>query len=127
MSKNKKDAIYQYLNSDELQVLDDINEIQQKIHTHTSEKKKLENMTLKQLFYLWVKTNVDMINDLSNISLKKYNKYFDDIDNTKYWWRGLVIMFKTIFTIFTKDSRIIFTGINLIIVSILIYFISSSS
>ena len=126
MSK-KKDEMHQYLNDEELQILDDINEIQENIHKHKKETKKLENMSLKNLFGLWIKTNVDILNDISKINYKSYEKYFEDIDNTKYWWNGILTFIKFLFGILTKGNRIIFMGINLIIVSILIYFISSTS
>lgn len=127
MDSKNTDDVYQYLNDNELQVLDDINDIQEKIHNHKNEKKRLENMTIKDLFGLWLGNNVAIINDVSKINYSSFEKYFNDIDNTKFWWRGLVLFISYIYNILTKGNRIIFTGINMIIISILIYFISSSS
>ena len=39
MSK-KKDEMHQYLNDEEIQILDDINEIQENIHNHKKKNKK---------------------------------------------------------------------------------------
>ena len=127
MSTKNNDDIHQYLNEDEMQILDDINEIQEKIHNHRNKKEKLENMSIKNIFSLWIKTNVDILNDISKMNHKSYEKYFEDIDNTKYWWKGIRLFVMYILNILTKNNRIIFMGINMIIISILIYFISSTS
>ena len=127
MSLKEKGKIEQYLNDEELQILDDINEMQEKIHKHKYQKKRLENMSIKDMFNFWIKTNVDILNDLSKMNYNSYDKYFQDIDNTTFWWRGIIMIISSIVKIFTKEKRIIFTGINLIIISVLIYFISSTS
>ena len=116
----------EYLSDKELETLDKLSKVSNNIKKDSEESKKLENMRLIDLYNQWSKTHIDIIKDLSKFTTKEYKKYFTDIDKTEQWWTGIVLISKYIFSILTKDGRIIYTGITIIVVAILMFFISSS-
>jgi len=116
----------EYLSDKELETLDKLSKVSNNIKKDSTESKKLENMRLIDLYNQWSKTHIDIIKDLSKFTTKEYKKYFTDIDKTEQWWTGIVLISKYILSILTKDGRIIYTGITIIVVAILMFFISSS-
>lgn len=116
----------EYLSDKELETLDKLSKVSNNIKKDSEESKKLENMRLIDLYNQWSKTHIDIIKDLSKFTTAEYKKYFTDIDKTEQWWTGIVLISKYILSILTKDGRIIYTGITIIVVAILMFFISSS-
>ena len=87
------------------------------------------NMSIKELFYKWTSVNIETFSDIvtfiSNISI--YSQYFDDIDHTGQWYKGIRIILRNLFKIFTKDNRPIFIGITLLVFSFALYIIQITS
>ncbi len=83
-------------------------------------------MTLKDIYENWSESHIQIIKELSKFSGKEYKKHFTDIDKTEEWWKGITLVCKDIFKILTNENRIIYVGITIIIISILVFFISSS-
>ena len=116
----------EYLSDTELDTLNKLSKVSNNINKKESESKRLENMTINDFYNQWAKTHVNILQDLSKLSSNDYKKHFTDIDKTEEWWKGIMIVSKDLYNIFTKDSRIIYTGITIIFISIMIFFISSS-
>ena len=87
------------------------------------------NMSIRNVIKLWSKNNIDILVDITKFfsNFKKYNKYFDDIDETKMWFDGLKLIVYDLFVIFTKEKRIIFIGITLLLLSFGLYIIQITS
>ena len=87
------------------------------------------NMSIKELFYKWTAVNIETFTDIvtfaSNINI--YSKYFDDIDQTGQWYKGITIILRNFFKIITKDNRPIFIGVTFIFLSFALYLIQITS
>ena len=116
----------EFLSDNELETLNKLSNVSNNLRTKDIKEKKLENMTLSEVYQNWSKTHIDILKDLSKFTGSKYKDYFVDIDQTEKWWKGIVLMFKDLFTVFTKDQRIIYVGMSIIFISIALFFISSS-
>lgn len=73
------------------------------------ENERFYNLSLKEIFNNLIKTIVDIINDLSI--------YIEEKNNT----------IENLLNIFTKETRLIYIGILLIIISLMLFFINISS
>ena len=116
----------EHLSDNELETLDKLSKVSNNIKKDSEESKKMENMKLIDLYNEWSKTHIGIIKDFGKFTSTEYKKYFTDIDKTEQWWAGIVLISKNILNILTKDGRIIYTGITIIVVAILMFFISSS-
>ena len=117
------------LSNDELKKIDSLNKISNKINKKIREDEHILNMSIKEIIRLWAKNNVDVLVDLTNFfaNFKKYNKYFDDIDETKMWLDGIKLIISDLFKIFIKEKRIIFIGLTLLLISFGLYIIQITS
>ena len=116
----------EHLTDEETETLRKLSNVSNNLRTEKINQKKLENMTIKDLYENWSKAHIDILKDLGKFSTDKYKKYFTDIDETENWWNGIVIITKAIFNILTKDGREIYVGITTIFIAIFVFFISSS-
>ena len=116
----------EHLTDNELETLNKLSTVSNKLRTSDIESKKLEHMTINNLYEHWSKTHIDVLKDLSKFTGKPYKQYFQDIDQTEKWWKGIQLVLTELLLIFTKDNRIIFIGITIVFISIFVFFISSS-
>tara|TARA_B100001093_G_scaffold213054_2_gene204401 strand:- start:7342 stop:7734 length:393 start_codon:yes stop_codon:yes gene_type:complete len=129
---NKKDKFSDIeinLSNEELKKIDSLNKISNAVNKKIKEDDNLLNMSINEVIKLWAKNNIDVLVDLTNFfsNFKKYNKYFDDIDETKMWLDGFKLVIFDIIKIFTKKKRIIFIGITLLLLSFGLYIIQITS
>ncbi len=89
----------------------------------------LINLSLKSLFEMWASTNIKVFRDLVTFisTIDKYSTYFNDIDETRQWYNGIMVILRKLFKIFTKDNRPIFIGITFIFLSFALYLIQITS
>ena len=116
----------QHLTDDEIETLNKLSNVSNNLKKTQDQNKKLENMTIKDIYENWSESHIQIIKELSKFSGKEYKKYFTDIDKTEEWWKGITLVAKDIFKIMTFDNRIIYVGITIILVAIMVFFISSS-
>ena len=129
---NKKDKFSDIeinLSNEELEKIDSLNKISNAVNKKIKEDDNLLNMSINEVIKLWAKNNIDVLVDLTNFfsNFKKYNKYFDDIDETKMWLDGFKLVIFDLIKIFTKKKRIIFIGITLLLLSFGLYIIQITS
>lgn len=93
-----------------------------------TEAKSFFELSLKEIYYNWTITNVNIIKELVDIfSLQNYNQYFNNIEDGNQIYIGIYTMIKDIFNSFVKDDRGYYTGITMIMVSLAIYYIFITS
>tara|TARA_B100001094_G_C18037869_1_gene723508 strand:- start:93 stop:557 length:465 start_codon:yes stop_codon:yes gene_type:complete len=93
-----------------------------------SEAKSFFELSLKEIYYNWTITNVNIIKELVYIfSLQNYNQYFNNIEDGNQIYIGIYTMVKDIFNSFVKNDRGYYTGITMIMVSLAIYYIFITS
>ena len=107
---NKKDKFSDIeinLSNEELKKIDSLNKISNAVNKKIKEDDNLLNMSINEVIKLWAKNNIDVLVDLTNFfsNFKKYNKYFDDIDETKMWLDGFKLVIFDIIKIFTKKKK----------------------
>jgi len=129
---NKKDKFSDIeinLSNEELEKIDSLNKISNAVNKKIKEDDNLLNMSINEVIKLWAKNNIDVLVDITNFfsNFKKYNKYFDDIDETKMWLDGFKLVIFDLIKIFTKKKRIIFIGITLLLLSFGLYIIQITS
>jgi len=118
-----------YLNDDEVDQLKSLNKTSNLSQKSINDKKDPLNISIKNLFTIWAKMNVDIFTDLVVFfsTLGKYSKFFDDVDNTTQWYNGIRLILSELIKIFTKDQRVIYFGFTLIVLSFMLYLIGISS
>lgn len=129
MNKDYVLDVDKYLSKDERKTLsklnDKSNDIREKIHNSEDPL----NMTLSVLFRKWATINmetiVDVINFISNI--RRYKKYFDDIDETGQWYSGIQMIFKDFSKIIIENNRPIYLGITLIFLAFALFIVQITS
>ena len=98
-----------------------------KLNTIAKKMNKMENMTIRDLIINFSRYLYDIIDDISILlSNKKYKVYKKWIKNRKYnnWWIPMINHIRVLLHIFTKNNRILYFGILLVLLSIFFYFIS---
>ncbi len=119
-----------YLNDDEVKELEDLNKKSNRAQTSIKDNNDPFAMSISKLIVIWRLKNLEVFKDLVNLFSNfedKYSDYFNDIDETKQWFSGIMIIIKDIFKIFTKDNRAIYIGMTLLIISFLLNIIDISS
>jgi hypothetical protein len=118
-----------YLNDEEVDQLKSLNKTSNLSQKSINDKKDPLNISIKNLFTIWAKMNVDIFTDLVVFfsTLGKYSKFFDDVDNTTQWYNGIRLILSELIKIFTKDQRVIYFGFTLIVLSFMLYLIGISS
>lgn len=87
------------------------------------------NMSIKEVFNDWARTNLTVFSELVTFvsTMGKYSKYFDDIDETRQWYNGIMAILRNLLSILTKDKRPIYVGITLILLSFALHLIQITS
>lgn len=118
-----------FLNDDEVNQLKYLNKSSNTSQHSINEQKDPLNISLRNLFSIWAKKNIDIFSDLVLFfsTLGKYSKFFDDVDNSTQWYNGILLIMSELTKIFTKEQRIIYFGFTLILFSFMLYIIGITS
>jgi len=128
-NEDKFSDIKMKLSNEELKKIESLNKLSNAVNKRIKNDDHIMNMSIRNVIKLWAKNNIDILVDITKFfsNFKKYNKYFDDIDETKMWFDGLKLIVYDLFVIFTKEKRIIFIGITLLLLSFGLYIIQITS
>tara|TARA_Y100000385_G_C12915077_1_gene559976 strand:- start:463 stop:855 length:393 start_codon:yes stop_codon:yes gene_type:complete len=128
-NEDKFSDIKMKLSNEELKKIASLNKLSNAVNKRIKNDDHIMNMSIKNVIKLWAKNNIDILVDITKFlsNFKKYNQYFDDIDETKLWFDGIKIIITDLFVIFTKEKRIIFVGITLLLLSFGLYIIQITS
>ncbi len=126
---DKTKTMDKYLSKTEKDQLEYLNKTSNRINKFQNEKKNPLNMTLSELIKNWANANIHVLIDITNFfsDLQKYNRYFDDIDNTGQWFTGIKKILVDLSSIFVKNNRGIYIGFTLILVSFALHLIQITS
>ena len=129
MDDNKFSDIEISLSNKELEKIKSLNKTSNSLRKKIKNDNGLMNMNIKEIIHIWAKNNIELLVDLTNFfsNLKKYQKYFDDTDESSQWFKGLKLMFSELIQVFFKGKRIIFIGMTLILLSFGMYIIQITS
>lgn len=126
---DKTKTMDKYLSDNEKKHLEYLNNTSNRINKLQNEKKDPFNMTLSELIQNWANANIHVLIDITNFfsNLQKYNRYFDDIDNTGQWFTGIKKIIVDLSSIFVKKNRGIYIGFTLILLSFALHLIQITS
>lgn len=126
---DKTKTMDKYLSDTEKEQLEYLNTTSNRINKLQNEKKDPFNMTLSELIQNWANANIHVLIDITNFfsNLQKYNRYFDDIDNTGQWFTGIKNIIVDFSSIFVKKNRGIYIGFTLILLSFALHLIQITS
>ena len=126
---DKTKTMDKYLSDTEKEQLEYLNTTSNRINKLQNEKKDPFNMTLSELIQNWANANIHVLIDITNFfsNLQKYNRYFDDIDNTGQWFNGIKKFILDLSSIFVKKNRGIYIGFTLILLSFALHLIQITS
>ena len=132
MDKNKSNYnfpnINVYLNDQEIKEIEGLNAKANAARFAKQMRDDPANVTVRDFFSIWANKNLAIFIDLVAFfsKLEKYSIYFEDVDNTKQWYSGIQKMLVDFIMIFIKETRAIYIGITLVILSFLLYMIDVS-
>tara|TARA_B100001093_G_C26841197_1_gene1020647 strand:- start:1433 stop:1816 length:384 start_codon:yes stop_codon:yes gene_type:complete len=117
------------LNKNETDALKDMNTNANLTNIEKRERNDIMNMSVKKIFYLWSNTNIQIFTELVNFfsEIDKYYGFFDNIDETRQWYNGILLILRDLLNIFIKKDRAIFVGISFILLSFGLYLIQITS
>ena len=129
MNKDYFSNIDDLLSKNEKKMLTKLDKKSNKINKKIHDENDPLNMSIKNLFEKWASVNINIFVDITNFisNLSKYNKYFDDIDETGQWYNGIVKIFKDFSKILIENNRPIYFGITLVLLSFALYLIQITS
>lgn len=109
--------------------IENITDYANRLHTIAKKlnKEKLDNIGIRDILIKFSRYLYTIIDDISILfSKKKYKVYSKLLKNKKYnnWWIPIINHLRVVFIILTKETRIMYFGILLVIISILLFFIS---
>jgi len=128
MSNSKFNKLKTFLNSNELEELKYLNTKVVDINTSKKNKTDIMNLSLNVLINNWANINSIVFSELVLFfaNINKYSSFIDE-DNTNSILVAANMMLKDLINIFSKDGRLLYMGITLILISILMYFIGITS
>jgi len=128
MSNTKFNKLKTFLNSNELEELKYLNSQVENIHESKKSKTDIMNMSLNVLINNWANVNSIVFSEIVVMfaDIHKYTNYVKE-DNANSILVAINYFIKDLFDIFTKDGRVLYIGLTLILISILIYFIGITS
>ena len=118
-----------YLNEKEIKEIESLNTMANAARFSRQMRDDPANTTVKDFFSIWANKNMAIFVDIVAFfsKLDKFSIYFEDVDDTKQWYNGISKMVVEFISIFIKDTRAIYIGITLVILSFLLYLIDISS
>ena len=129
MNKDYFSNIDDLLSKNEKKMLTKLDTKSNKINKKINDENDPLNMSIKKLFEKWASININIFVDITNFisNLSKYKKYFDDIDETGQWYKGIVNIINDFSKIFIENNRPIYFGITLVLLSFALYLIQITS
>ena len=118
-----------YLSKEEKTTLDDVTKQSNKARLDKKESRDFLNIPLTKLFENWAETMNSIIKELTSLfgNIRKFSKYFNDIDNFTNWWIGMKNFLSEFIYIFVKKERSIYFGVTMVIFALLIFVIQITS
>lgn len=89
--------------------------------------KKVNDLTLNQLYENFINTFVNIVDDLIKLFSKTNENSSEFLSKKQGFYSSVWIFFKEIINILIQDERILYVGIGLIILSFFTYYIFVSS
>jgi len=128
MSDTKFNKLKTFLNSNELEELKYLNTKVEDISESVKNRTDIMNLSLNELINNWANTNSTVFSELVVMfaDINKYSSYVRE-DNANSILVAISNIIKDLSNIFSKDGRLLYIGITLILISILIYFIGITS
>ena len=114
-----------FLNNKEQKTLKLINDKSNFIRKEHERQNNIFNKTLYEIATEWSLNHQKMLDEIVTL-VKKVNK-MDDFAEYNNWWRYLTKNLNDFMIIITKDDRMIYSGITIIIIAFLLFVINSSS
>lgn len=119
-----------YLNEKEVQEVETLNQRSNTARKRSQDQQDPLNMNLRNIVRIWAQSNmeifIEMVQLFSTMGVR-YGKYFDEVDNTAQWYRGIQSMVRDMYQVATKKGRAIYIGVTMVILSFGFYLIDSSS
>ena len=95
---------------------------------NNEKQKTFFQLSLMEIMNNWSNVSILIIKELVDIlSLKDYKQYFNNVEDGYQIYLGIYELIKDIFHTFVKDDRGYYSGMSIIIISILIYYIYITS
>tara|TARA_B100001093_G_scaffold87882_1_gene79835 strand:- start:235 stop:651 length:417 start_codon:yes stop_codon:yes gene_type:complete len=95
---------------------------------NNEKQKTFFQLSLIEIMNNWSNISVLIIKELVDIlSLQNYKQYFNNVEDGNQIYLGIYELIKDIFHTFVKDDRGYYSGMSIIIISILIYYIYITS
>ena len=118
-----------YLSKEEKTTLDDVTKQSNKARLDKKESRDFLNIPLTKLFENWAETMNSIIKELTSLfgNIRKFSRYFNDIDNFTNWWIGMKNFLSEFIYIFVKKERSIYFGVTMVIFALLIFVIQITS
>lgn len=116
----------QILSVEEKKIIEQLNNFASTSQKDALKDIKFFNMSLKELFNHFLLTWRQIIDEIINL-YKESPKLRNNIYDKVYWWKDIKSIFLKLFDIFTRNDRLIYVGIMLIIISFFTYFLLISS
>jgi len=107
-----------YLSDSEKNVLNKVNKLSNKLSDKNIKNKNIFNKTIHEVVQRWSKVHQNIINELIDLFTN-----MDSYDEYNYWWEYIIKYFKKTLEIFLKEDNMIYSGITLIFISVVIYFV----
>ena len=114
-----------FLSKDEQKTLNLVNEESNFLKNKKIDDSNILNKSIKEIITEWSFHHQNMLDETIKLT-KKLNK-MEDINEKDNWWNYLQKYIVNFIEIITKEERLIYTGITILIISLLLYLIDSSS
>ncbi len=126
---NKNNDIYNMLTEKEKQTIEKLNNTSNTIRQLNEYRKNPINMSIEEVFHQWSKENMIVFTEVVHFfsNLETYSKYFNNIDDTGKWFKGIKIIISDLIQIMMKNNRPIYIGITLLLLSFGLYIIQITS
>jgi len=117
------------LSKKEQKELDYLNNTSNNVNQHLLYKSNPMNLTINEFIKNWADANIKMLIDITNLiaGLSKYRKYFNDIDNSSNWLKGISKISSDFLKILTSNQRPIYIGFTFILLSFALFIIQITS
>ena len=114
-----------FLSKDEQKTLKLVNEQSNTLKNKNIDNKNILNKSVKEIITEWSYHHQNMLDEIVKLT-NKLNK-MENIKDSQNWWGYLKEYLSNFISIVTKEERLIYTGITVLIISLLLYLIDSSN
>ena len=114
-----------FLSKDEQKTLKLVNEQSNTLKNKNIDNKNILNKSVKEIITEWSYHHQNMLDEIVKLT-NKLNK-MENIKDSQNWWEYLKEYLYNFMSIVTKEERLIYTGITVLVISLLLYLIDSSN